>query len=65
MPKSATRVLPSVGEQDVLGLDVAVDHAVLVGVLERAGRLARDPERVVHRELPLAPSRSRQLSPST
>ena len=35
MPKSATSVLPSRGEQDVLGLDVAVDHAVLVGVLER------------------------------
>ena len=43
------------GEQQVLGLDVAVDHAVLVGVLERLGRLAGDPERVVHGELPLPP----------
>src|SRR6476661_6080935 len=30
------------GEQDVLGLDVAVDHAVLVGVVERIGHLAGD-----------------------
>ena len=30
------------------------DAAVLVGVLERAGRLGGDPERRVHRELPLA-----------
>ena len=41
MPKSATSVLAVGGEQDVLGLDVAVDDAVLVGVVERAGRLAR------------------------
>ena len=37
-------------EQDVLGLDVAVDHAVAVGVAERGGDRARDPERHVHRE---------------
>ena len=43
------------GKEQVLGLDVAVDHALLVGVLEGLGRLAGDPERVVHRELPLAP----------
>ncbi len=38
-------------QQDVLGLDVAVDHAVAVGVVERARHLARDPDRVRHREL--------------
>ena len=53
MPKSATSVVPSRREQDVLRLDVAVDDAVLVGVVQRAGRLAGDPERVLHRELPL------------
>jgi hypothetical protein len=43
------------GEQDVLGLDVAVDDAMLMGVVQRLRRLPRDPERVVKRELPLAP----------
>ena len=43
------------GEQQVLGLDVAVDHAVPVGVLERPGGLGGDPERLVHRQLPLPP----------
>ena len=42
-------------QQHVLGLDVPVDHAVLVRVLERLGRLARDPQRVFHRELALPP----------
>ena len=41
-------------EQDVLRLDVAVDDAALVRVLERFGRLAGDAERVVQRELLLA-----------
>ena len=31
-----------------------MDDAVLVGVIEGARGLDRDPERVVHRELPLA-----------
>ena len=39
MPKSATSALPVV-QQDVLGLDVAVDHAVAVRVVERVGHLA-------------------------
>ena len=43
------------GEQQVLGLDVAVDHAVPVRVLERPGGLGGDPKRRVHRQLPLPP----------
>ena len=31
-----------------------MDHALAVGVVERGGDLAREPERLVHRELPLA-----------
>ena len=42
------------GEQDVLGLDVAVHHAVLVGVAQRRGDVAGDAHGVVDRELPLA-----------
>ena len=41
-------------QQNVLGLDVAMDHAVLVRVVERVGDLARDAQRVVDRKLPLA-----------
>ena len=40
--------------QDVLGLDVAVDHSVCVRVREGAGHLARDTDGVVQRELALA-----------
>ena len=53
MPKSATSAWPS-EQQDVLRLDVAVDDAVVVRVVERAGDLARDAQRVGHRQLPLA-----------
>ena len=31
-----------------------MDHALAVGIVERLGGLARDPDRVGHRELPLA-----------
>ena len=54
-PEVGDQRVAVVGEQDVLGLDVPVDHAVAVGVLQRLRRLARDPERVLDRELPLAP----------
>ena len=41
-------------QQDVLRLDVAVDHALGVGVAQRFGHLDRDPDCVGHRELALA-----------
>ena len=53
MPKSATSAR-AVVQQDVLGLDVAVDHAVAVGVVERVGDLGGDADRVGDGELLLA-----------
>ncbi len=41
-------------EQDVLGLDVAVDHAITVGIVERVGHFTGDPHRFVDAELGLA-----------
>src|SRR6185503_2529972 len=41
------------GEEDVLGLDVSVDDAFAVSVLERVGRFPGDPEGVLQRELAL------------
>ena len=38
-------------QQNVFGLDVAVNHAQLVRVAERVGDLARDSNRVVCRQL--------------
>ena len=38
-------------EQDVLRLDVAVDHALAVGVVQRGRDLPRQPQGLVHREL--------------
>ena len=42
-------------QQDVLGLDVPVDHALAVGVVERARHLGRDPHGDLDRELLLPP----------
>ena len=48
MPKSVTIGAAGVGvEQDVVGLDVAVDDAALVRVGERVGDLAQDAPRLV------------------
>jgi hypothetical protein len=38
-------------EQDVGGLDVAVDDAARVGVAQGIGHFARNPERVLERQL--------------
>ena len=48
-PKSVTSGVPA-GEHHVVGLDVAVDHPALVGVGQRVGHLAQDPERLVDRQ---------------
>ena len=50
-------------EQDVLGLDVAVDHALAVGVIEGVGHLAREPERPrrLERSLPVEQVAERAL----
>jgi hypothetical protein len=42
------------GEEDVVGLDVAVDDAVVVQVLERVAHLDGDPERLLARDRDLA-----------
>ena len=47
------RVAPA--EQDVLGLDVPVHDALAVRVAQRVGHLAGDLQRVVERQLTLAP----------
>ena len=38
-------------QEDVLGLDVAVDQAVAMGVFQGGGDLAHDADRLVDREL--------------
>ena len=51
IPKSVTIGRPRRRvEQDVVRLDVAVDHTALVRVGERVGDLAQDPSRLVRRE---------------
>ena len=44
---------PPVVQQDVLRLDVAVDHSVPMCVVQRVRDLARDPYRLVHTQLRL------------
>ena len=43
----------AIAEQDVLGLDVAVNHTVAVGIVEGEPYLAGDSQGVLDRELPL------------
>ena len=47
----------ALAEQDVLGLDVAVDDPGPVGIVQRVGHLAHDPECQIHRQgaLPVEP----------
>ncbi len=43
------------GQQDVPRLDVAVDDALVMGVVQRLGDLGEDPQPVLHRQLPPPP----------
>jgi hypothetical protein len=40
-------------QEDVLGLDVAMDYALTVRVVKRLGHFTSDPERICQRELRL------------
>ena len=42
-------------QQNVLGLDVAMDDAEMVRMLERGGDLTSDPHRLIDRKLSLLP----------
>jgi hypothetical protein len=42
------------GQEDVLRLDVSVDHPMLVGVVQPVGHLTRDADGIGHRQLALA-----------
>ena len=53
------------GQQDVAGLDVAVDEAAAVGGVERGGDLADDPDRARGRERALARTACSRSVPST
>ena len=56
-----TARLPLAGEHQVAGLDVAVDHAVLVGVLQAQGRLVDEVAGVGHRQRPAGLDQLRQV----
>ncbi len=43
------------GEEQILGLDVPVNHPVVVGILERPGGVGGNPKCILHRQLRLAP----------
>jgi hypothetical protein len=54
-PKIGDQRVAILGQQQVLGFDVAVHDAMVMSILERLGRFTRNPQRVLHPELPLTP----------
>ena len=70
-PKSVTQTVPAGVEQEVRRLDVAVEDALLVGVLQGVGHLHADPGHALPVGRPLAlgshparPRRARQRRPT-
>ena len=61
-PKSSS-FAPAFVEHDVAGLQIAMDDARAMRLVERVGDLDRDLERLVERQRPFA-SRSASVSPS-
>ena len=62
-PEISDERVPILVEQDVLRLDVAVDHAMSMRVVERIGHLAGDSQRLIYRQLRLVPeTRSQRLA---
>ena len=53
MPKSPSAGAPVRAEPDVVGLDVAVDDAERVHVVERVGQLGADAQHLGDRQPPL------------
>jgi hypothetical protein len=51
-------------EQDVFGLDVAVDDSSPVRIVQRSRRLRSDPDGVLDRELPFSLQPGGRVSPS-
>ena len=62
-PKSVTRGLPLLVEEDVGRLEVAVDHAALVGVLDRLGHLHHQLGGLAGRQRALGQSSARGSAP--
>ena len=56
-------VLGGLGDQDVRGLDVAVDQVVVVGGVERARDLLEHEERATDAQAPLLPQERAQVGP--
>ncbi len=64
-PKSVTRGIAGLVEQDVGRLQVAVDHAALMGILDRLGHLHHQRGGFAGRQRTVRPTLWERLWPST